>query len=129
ASITGPLVGGLLTDAISWRAIFYMNLPPGAIAFGLLLRFYPMKRTMGERRPVDYSGAALLVSATVPLLLALVWGGQEFAWTSAEILTLLGWSGVSLVLLLWNETRVEEPIIPLPLFRRRFFAVATTLSL
>lgn len=129
ASVTGPLVGGLLTDAISWRAIFYMNLPPGIIAFTLLYRFYPMKAASGLRRPVDYTGAALLVATTVPLLLALVWGGHEYAWTSTEIVSLLGVSAVSLVILLWNETRAEEPIIPLPLFRRRFFAVATTLSL
>jgi EmrB/QacA subfamily drug resistance transporter len=129
ASITGPLVGGLLTDAISWRAIFYMNLPPGIIAFMLLYRYYPMKRVSGPRRPVDYTGAALLVSTTVPLLLALVWGGHQFAWTSGEIVSLLALSGVSLAALLWNELRVEEPIIPLPLFKRRFFAVATTLSL
>ena len=129
ASITGPLVGGLLTDAISWRAIFYMNLPPGIIAFALLYRFYPMKPSTGMRRPVDYTGAALLVSTTVPLLLALVWAGHEFAWTSFEIIFLLTFSGLSLAALLWNETRVEEPIIPLPLFKRRFFAVATALSL
>ena len=129
ASITGPVVGGLLTDLISWRAIFYMNLPPGLIAFGLLYRFYPLKRSQGQRRPVDYTGAALLVSATVPLLLALVWAGHQFAWTSFEIVSLLALSAGSLAALLWNETRVEEPIIPLPLFRRRFFAVATTLSL
>ena len=129
ASIMGPLVGGLLTDLISWRAIFYMNLPAGLIAFGLLYRFYPLKRTRGQHRPVDYTGAALLVSTTVPLLLALVWAGHEFAWTSFEIVSLFALSGASLAALLWNETRVEEPIIPLPLFRRRFFAVATTLSL
>jgi EmrB/QacA subfamily drug resistance transporter len=129
ASIMGPLVGGLLTDLISWRAIFYMNLPPGIIATALLWRFYPMKRTIGPRRPVDYTGAALLVTTTVPLLLALVWGGHEFAWTSPEILSLFAITAGSLVFLLWNETRAVEPIIPLPLFRRRFFAVATTLSL
>jgi EmrB/QacA subfamily drug resistance transporter len=129
ASITGPLVGGLLTDAISWRAIFYMNLPPGIIAFTLLYRCYPMKAPTGLRRPVDYTGAALLVSTTVPLLLALVWAGHQFAWTSFEILSLLTFSGLSLSALLWNELRVPEPIIPLPLFKRRFFAVATALSL
>ena len=129
ASIMGPLVGGLLTDAISWRAIFYMNLPPGIIAFFLLYRFYPMKPATGQRRPVDYTGAALLVATTVPLLLALVWAGHEFAWTSFEIISLLTFSGLSLAALLWNELRAEEPIIPITLFKRRFFAVATTLSL
>jgi EmrB/QacA subfamily drug resistance transporter len=129
ASIMGPLVGGLLTDLISWRAIFYMNLPPGIIAAALLYRFYPMKRSEGQRRPVDYPGSVLLVTTTVPLLLALVWGGHEYAWTSVEILSLLALSAASLAALLWNEVRADEPIIPLPLFRRRFFAVATALSL
>lgn len=129
ASILGPLVGGTLTDAISWRAIFYVNIPPGLIAFFILWRMYPRKVATGQRRPIDYTGAVLLIGATVPLLLALVWGGDVYAWTSPELLGLLGLSLASTLLLIWNESRVPEPIIPLPLFKRRFYLVATGLAL
>jgi EmrB/QacA subfamily drug resistance transporter len=128
ASVLGPTLGGYLTDHLSWRAIFYMNIPLGVVAFVMLWRYYPRKAAGGARRPIDYTGAALLGATTVPLLLALVWAGGEFAWTSVEIISLFTWSGVALVVFLWNESRVEEPIIPLMLFQSRFFAVATLLS-
>jgi EmrB/QacA subfamily drug resistance transporter len=128
ASVVGPTLGGFLTDAISWRAIFFMNMPVGILAFVMLWRYYPRKAAGGVRRPVDYSGAALLGMTTVPLLLALVWAGGEFAWTSAEIIGLFTLSGLALIAFVWNESRVPEPIIPLMLFQSRFFAVATFLS-
>jgi len=128
ASVVGPTLGGFLTDAISWRAIFYMNLPVGILALFVLWRYYPSKAAGGAHRPVDYSGAALLGMTTVPLLLALVWAGNDYAWGSAEIIGLFALSGVSMIVFVWNEARVPEPIIPLMLFQSRFFAVATFLS-
>jgi EmrB/QacA subfamily drug resistance transporter len=128
ASVVGPTLGGFLTDTISWRAIFYMNLPIGILALFVLWRYYPSKTAGGARRPVDYSGAALLGLTTVPLLLALVWAGNDFAWASPEIVGLFLLSGLSLIAFVWNESRVAEPIIPLMLFQSRFFAVATVLS-
>ena len=128
ASVLGPTLGGFLTDAISWRAIFYMNLPVGILALYMLWRFYPRKEAGGARRPIDYSGAALLGLTTVPLLLALVWAGNEFAWASPEIIGLFITSGIALIAFVWNESRVQEPIIPLMLFQSRFFAVSTLLS-
>jgi EmrB/QacA subfamily drug resistance transporter len=128
ASVLGPTLGGFLTDAISWRAVFFMNMPVGILAFYFLLRYYPKKAPGGVRRPVDYTGAALLGLTTVPLLLALVWAGSEFAWTSPEIVGLFAFSAVCMVAFLWNESRVQEPIIPLMLFKSRFFAIATFLS-
>jgi EmrB/QacA subfamily drug resistance transporter len=128
ASVLGPTLGGFLTDTISWRAIFYMNLPIGLVAIYMLWRYYPRKTANAVRRPIDFSGAALLGMTTVPLLLALVWAGSEFAWSSPEIIGLFTLSGLSLIAFLVNESRVQEPIIPLMLFQSRFFAVATFLS-
>jgi EmrB/QacA subfamily drug resistance transporter len=129
ASVLGPTLGGFLTDAISWRAVFYMNLPVGLLALFILWRYYPRKVAVaGPRRPIDYMGAALLSLTTVPLLLALVWAGNQFAWASVEIIALFTISGLALVAFVWNESRVPEPIIPLMLFQSRFFAVATFLS-
>jgi EmrB/QacA subfamily drug resistance transporter len=128
ASVLGPTLGGFLTDTVSWRAIFYMNLPIGILALFVLWRYYPSKAAGGAHRPVDYTGAALLGMTTVPLLLALVWAGNDFAWASAEIVGLFTLSGLSLIAFVWNESRVPEPIIPLMLFQSRFFAIATVLS-
>jgi EmrB/QacA subfamily drug resistance transporter len=128
ASVLGPTIGGYLTDEFSWRAVFYMNIPFGVVAFFMLYRWYPRKPASHTHRPIDYTGAALLSGFTVPLLLALVWGGSEFAWNSVEIISLLTVSGLALIAFLINESRATEPIIPLMLFQSRFFAVATFLS-
>jgi EmrB/QacA subfamily drug resistance transporter len=128
ASVLGPTIGGYLTDEFSWRAVFYMNIPFGVVAFFMLYRWYPRKPAGHTHRPIDYTGAALLSGFTVPLLLALVWGGAEFAWNSVEIISLITVSGLSLIAFLINESRAAEPIIPLMLFQSRFFAVATFLS-
>ena len=128
ASVLGPTLGGYLTDHLSWRAIFYMNIPIGVIAFAMLWRYYPRKAAGTVHRPIDYSGAALLGATTVPLLLALVWAGSEFAWGSFEIIGLFAISAVALLAFIRNESRAAEPIIPLMLFQSRFFAIATFLS-
>jgi len=128
SSVLGPLVGGSLTDALSWRAVFYVNIPFGVLSFAVLWRSYPGRRPGGAPRPVDYTGAALLIGSVVPLLLALSWAGDEYAWTSTLVLALLAASGASLVAFLLNEARAREPIIPLSLFNNRFFTLAALLS-
>jgi EmrB/QacA subfamily drug resistance transporter len=128
ASVLGPTLGGTLTDAFSWRAVFYINIPFGLAAFAMLWKVYPVRARSGEKALIDYSGVALLIGSVVPLLLALSWAGDEYAWTSLEILSMLAFSAVCLVGFIWNESRAAEPIIPLTLFNSRFFAVATVLS-
>jgi EmrB/QacA subfamily drug resistance transporter len=128
ASVLGPLVGGTLTDHLSWRAVFYVNIPFGMVAFMLLWRYFPKKTAATVKRPVDYTGAALLIGAVVPLLMALSWAGDEYAWGSFEIITMLTFAIACIFGFIFNESRVQEPIIPLTLFRSRFFAVATVLS-
>src|SRR5215510_13205927 len=80
AGVLGPIVGGFLTDAFSWRAVFYVNLPFATLALIVLWRFFPEIRYAATRRPIDVAGAVTSVVGIVLLLLALSWGGREYAW-------------------------------------------------
>ena len=126
ASIIGPLVGGYLTDYLSWRWVFYVNIPLGFVALVVLSSFFPdIKQQRAERPRIDFAGAATLVAGVAPLMLALSWGGREYAWASAEILGLLIFSVVMIVAFLVIEARSPEPIIPLRLFRVNPIAVSS----
>jgi EmrB/QacA subfamily drug resistance transporter len=123
-SVTGPVLGGVITDTLSWRWIFYVNLPVGAVALSLILAALPRSDRPPVRHRIDYPGAALLISTTAALLLLLSWGGTAAAWRSPTIVGLaLGTAGL-LVLLLARERVAAEPILPLMLFANPVFAVA-----
>jgi EmrB/QacA subfamily drug resistance transporter len=111
ASIAGPLVGGYVTDAMSWRWVFYLNLPFGLLAVSVIAVAYPAPPA-GPRVRVDWLGAMLLFGSVTTLLIALS-GLSASAW---------GWLAVALVLcaaLIWVEGRTEEPLIPMDLFKDR----------
>jgi EmrB/QacA subfamily drug resistance transporter len=134
ASLAGPLLGGLFVDQLSWRFAFYINVPIGAVALALLSVYLPAP---AERRPVrvDYAGSALLAGTVVGLLLALTWGGNQFAWDSPQILGLIAATLIALIAFVWRERRAPEPVLPLRLFNDRVMVVVsaalfiTTLSL
>ncbi len=128
ASIAGPLLGGYLTDNLTWRWVFYVNLPVGLIALAVLWLAFTDVRTGHARGGVDYWGATTLVLGVVPLLLALTWGGRDYAWTSPQVLGLLALAALMLGSLLVIETRVAEPIIPLDLFRNRVVTMSIVAS-
>jgi EmrB/QacA subfamily drug resistance transporter len=123
ASVVGPALGGWLTDGPGWRWVFYVNLPVGVLAIAVLFVGLPAIRPH-ERRPIDWLGAATIVGATVPLLLAFSWGGTEYSWSSPPIVGLLVTAAVMTGLFLWAERRAPEPIISLALFRNRTFTVS-----
>jgi EmrB/QacA subfamily drug resistance transporter len=124
ASIVGPLLGGYLTDNLSWRWVFYVNLPIGILALIVLWFSFPNVRPAGGRRKIDYLGAATLLLSVVPLLLALSWGGIDYPWTSPTIIGLIAFAAIMLVVFGVVETRASEPIIPLNLFRNSVVSVS-----
>lgn len=122
SSVIGPLLGGFLTDQISWRWVFYVNLPLGLLALAFISARMP-RLASGLQARVDWLGALLILVFTVPLLLALTWGADRtYAWTSPTLLGLFGLSLVSLLAFLWVEARHPSPILPLTLFKNPTFA-------
>lgn len=124
ASIFGPTLGGWITDNLSWRWIFYVNLPVGVAAVTVLFLAFPDIRPQGVRRAIDWAGANTLVACLVPLLLALTWV-TEYGWTAPRVLVLLAIAAVMLVAFLFAESRAAEPIMPLSLFKNRAVAISS----
>ena len=121
ASVAGPLLGGVITSALSWRWVFYVNLPVGAVALALIAAGLRAPRRSGEAS-IDVIGALLLAGGTATLLLLLAWGGVEFPWASAATAGMAALVLVLLGALAWWEGRARDPLIRLQLFRNRVFA-------
>jgi EmrB/QacA subfamily drug resistance transporter len=121
ASIAGPALGGFIVDHASWRWIFYVNLPVGALALIVISITMP-KRTEKREHSIDYRGFFLLAAGTTALLVALVWAGRQYAWSSPQVIGAFAAAAGLLILFAWIELSVKEPILPFDLLRQRTVA-------
>jgi EmrB/QacA subfamily drug resistance transporter len=137
ASIVGPVIGGFFTEhgtvqlagltIAGWRWVFYVNLPLSALALFMIIAKTPGLKA-GKGGKVDVLGALLVVTAFVPLLLALSWGGHTYDWSSPQVLGMFATTLISLALFTVVELRVSEPILPLDLFGNRVFSLTNAAS-
>jgi EmrB/QacA subfamily drug resistance transporter len=129
ASVVGPSLGGIMTDSLGWRSVFYVNLPIGILAIGVLI--FTLPASLSPRVPharIDWAGAATITLGISALLLAVEWGGDALAWTSPTILGLLIFSVLLLVAFVAIERRAPEPLMPLALFKLRPIAICSAIS-
>lgn len=123
-SIAGPILGGLLTDHLGWRSVFYVAIPFGAVAILLVTTALPREARPAARVHVDYWGAGTLTAAVALLLLVTLTGGIHFPWASPLPLALGAGSAASFGLFVRAERRSPDPILPRELFRNRMFVAA-----
>lgn len=132
SAIIGPTLGGWITENSTWRWVFYVNLPIGLAAMLVLIFLMPNLRGRAKQISIDYVGAALLVLGTVPLLLGLTWAGNQYDWSSPQIIGLFAWSLLTLTGFMIYEARLErrqgQPIIEPSMFKNSIFAVSTIVT-
>ncbi len=128
SSVIGPLLGGFLTTNLSWRWIFYVNLPIGVVAFAVLAATLPSRKDEAHHR-IDYLGAVLLAAALSAIVLTCTLGGTDYAWGSPQIIALGLLSLALTVAFVIAERRAAEPVLPPRLFGNRVFVVTSAIGL
>jgi EmrB/QacA subfamily drug resistance transporter len=130
SSVIGPWLGGLLTDNLSWRWVFYVNMPIGLVALlFIILQMPALRPTLQRKVSIDWWGSAALLLGIIPILLALSLGGQEYHWGSWQVIGLFALGVVGVIVFILVERGAKEPILPFDLFQNRTFVVGNAAAL
>ncbi|GIW07985.1 MAG: EmrB/QacA family drug resistance transporter [Dehalococcoidia bacterium] len=130
AIVLGPPIGGFLTETLSWRWVFYVNIPLCVVVLATLALGFPGRRTpaQGGWRRIDVPGALTLTAGVTALLLAILIGGERLRWLDPTVLSLFGVSALAFGAFYWLQKRSREPIVPLDLLKHRVIAVGAAAS-
>ncbi len=128
SAILGPAIGGVLVQYVSWRFVFWVNIPLGILAIiGLYLFLH--EGVEKKKHSIDYAGAGLLFVSVSSFMLVMVEGGVRWAWTSGPVLALIALSAMTFILFVFQERRAKDPMMPFDIWKERSILIANTTSL
>ncbi|PLR81396.1 MFS transporter [Bacillus canaveralius] len=128
SAVMGPAIGGLLVEFVSWRSVFWINIPLGILAIAGLWLFLH-ENVEKKKHQIDYSGALLLTTAISALMIILVEGGVNWPWFSAQVVGLLAVTVIAFILFIFQERKAAEPMMPFNIWRERSILIANITSL